>query len=162
MNYTSNLFSTLPNQSNSLFPSFYQNNNVTKVSGIESVKAYQTMPNSYIVLFDANEDVFYLKTTDTSNYPTIRVFNFTEQKSSKIETSEYVTMDEFEQFKKEVLNGKQSIRTFKRKRLDGGYYTTGEEDNEFTRAGKQSSTNVAESDSPKSSIQLYPKSRQSE
>lgn len=155
MNTNSNLFSTFPNQSQSLFtPNWLQNasNNIIKVNGIESVKAYTTMPNSTVVLFDANEDLFYTKTTDASNYPTIRIFNFKEIKSPKIEATEYVTLDEFNKFKKEVLNGKQSVRSYSRKRLDGGQYTASEEDNEFNRAGRQSSANAAESDSSKPSI----------
>lgn len=155
MNYSSNLLSMLPNQSQSLFPSNWitnNTNNIIKVNGIESVKAYTTMPNSTVVLFDANEDKFYVKTTDASNYPTIRSFTFSEIKSPKIENSEYVTKDEFTQFKEEVLNGKQSIRSYRRKRLDGGQYTTSTQDYEFTRAGRQSPADVAKPDSPEPSI----------
>lgn len=156
MNYGSNLFSMLPNQSQSLFsPSWLQSNtnNLIKVNGIESVRAYTTMPNSTVVLFDANKDTFYVKTTDASNYPTIRVFNFMEEKIPKIETSEYVTKDEFNQFKEEIINGKQSVRSYSRKRLDGGRYTASAQDDECIGVGLKSPAIAAKSDSPESSIQ---------
>lgn len=37
---------------------------------------YQLPPNSSMPLFDGNEDVFYVKTTDGAGFPTIRTFRF--------------------------------------------------------------------------------------
>lgn len=37
---------------------------ITRVTGEEGAKAYQMAPNSSAALFDGNEDIFYLKTTD--------------------------------------------------------------------------------------------------
>lgn len=83
---------------------------INKVNGLDSAKAFQTQPNTEVVLFDANEDIFYLKTTDASNFPSIRTFKFTEVKSQTDPTgTEYVTKEEFDKFKKELLNGKQHL-----------------------------------------------------
>ena len=82
-----------------------------RVNGIDSAKAYQTQPNSTVALFDSNEDVMYIKSTDASNFPTIRRFRFIEEPevvSKPVE--QYVTISEFEKFKEELLNGKQSIQ----------------------------------------------------
>ena len=38
-----------------------QGQQLEKVNGMESAKAYPTSPNSMVALFDANDDVFYLK-----------------------------------------------------------------------------------------------------
>lgn len=84
-----------------------------RVNGIESAKMYPTSPNSSIALFDENEDVFYLKSTDASNFPTIRKFMFVEvfdQAPKPVET-QYVTLEEFNKFKEELLNAKQSVRS---------------------------------------------------
>ena len=37
-----------------------------KVNGIESAKAFPTSPNSMVALFDANDDVFYIKQKQTA------------------------------------------------------------------------------------------------
>ena len=84
---------------------------IIKVNGIESARAYPTQPNSMIALFDANDDIFYVKTTDASNYPTIRRFRFVEESEEAARDEKYVTVEEFNKFKEEMLNGQQFIRT---------------------------------------------------
>ena len=80
-----------------------------KVNGMESAKAYPTAPNSVVALFDANDDVMYVKSTDASNFPTIRRFRFYEESEQKAEESKYVTIEEFNKFKEEVLNAQQFV-----------------------------------------------------
>lgn len=76
-----------------------------RVNGLESAKAYQAAPNSTVALFDSNDDVMYIKSTDASNFPTIRKFRFVEE----TDNTAFITREEFEAFKKEVANVKQSI-----------------------------------------------------
>lgn len=73
-------------------------NGLVSVTGIDGAKAYQLPPNSSMPLFDANEDVLYLKTTDGAGFPTVRVFDFTEreQKQPAHAQSEFVPRSEFE------------------------------------------------------------------
>ena len=54
-------------------------NNLLRVTGPESAKAYSLGPNSKVVLFDADNPVFYLKSTDDSGFATLRTFDFTER-----------------------------------------------------------------------------------
>lgn len=88
-----------------------------RVRGLDSVKMFQTVPNSTVALFDETDDVFYIKQTDASNFPTIRTFRFTEIKEEKKETPDvkYVTSDELDrvvsELREEIQNGKQPIRT---------------------------------------------------
>lgn len=83
-----------------------------RVKGIESAKLFQTVPNSQVALFDEDEDILYIKTTDASNFPTIRKFKFVEiPDSPPAQQGNYVTMDEFNKFKEELLNGKLNIRS---------------------------------------------------
>ena len=96
----------------------YMNRQLIKVNGIESARAYPTVPNSMIALFDENDDIMYIKTTDASNYPTVRKFRFVEEIEKPVDTSKFVTTDEFNELKqmitdlrKEISNGKQSVRT---------------------------------------------------
>ena len=88
--------------------SMYQNS-LIKVNGIDSARAYPMLPNSTVVLFDSNDDVFYLKSTDATGFQTIRVFKFAEVKEDT-PSNQFVTIDEFNKFKEEVLNGQQHIR----------------------------------------------------
>ena len=87
------------------------NSQLIQVNGIESAKAYPTTPNSTVALFDTNDDILYIKSTDASNFPTIRKFRFKEE-SLEVQAQpsvQYVTLDEFNKFKEEILNGKQFV-----------------------------------------------------
>ena len=105
---------------------------LTQVNGIESAKAYPTAPNSMYALFDSNEDVFYVKTTDASNFPVIKKYRFHEEtEPQQTETPQYVTLEEFEKFKKEILDGKQFVS--KQSKSD---YSTSKPDYESDGDGK--------------------------
>jgi hypothetical protein len=83
---------------------------LTFVNGLDSAKAFPTQPNSRVALFDENDDIMYIKTTDASNFPTIKRYRFIEEKESAKSPSEtYVTIEEFNQFKEEIMNAQQSI-----------------------------------------------------
>lgn len=89
-----------------------QTQNLIRVNGIEGAKAYQMSANSIVSLFDANEDIMYIKSTDGAGFPSIRTFSFTEVKEQNkpIQQVDYISREEFEEFKKELMNnGKQSI-----------------------------------------------------
>lgn len=86
--------------------------NLIRVNGIEGAKAYQMSANSTVALFDTNEDIMYVKTTDGAGFPIIRTFSFTEIKEdTKVsQNTDYISRQEFEDFKKELMNNdKQSI-----------------------------------------------------
>ena len=86
--------------------------NLIRVNGIDGAKAYQMSANSTVALFDTNEDIMYVKSTDGAGFPSIRTFSFTEIKeNTKVsQNTDYISRQEFEDFKKELMNnGKQSI-----------------------------------------------------
>lgn len=89
---------------------------LTRVTGLEGAKAYQMSANSVAALFDAAEDVMYIKSTDGAGFPTIRVFEFVERKEAPVQTAQtedFVSRTEFEALKQEVEKyGKQLIRKF--------------------------------------------------
>ena len=89
-----------------------QAQNLIRVNGIEGAKAYQMPANSTVALFDSNDDIMYVKSTDGAGFPSIRTFAFTEKLNveGKSPDVEYISREEFEEFKKELMNnGKQSI-----------------------------------------------------
>lgn len=90
-----------------------QAQNLIRVNGIDGAKAYQMPANSTVALFDSNEDVMYVKSTDGAGFPSIRTFSFIEKVNveGKSPDVEYISREEFEKFKKELMdNGKQSIQ----------------------------------------------------
>lgn len=87
-----------------------------RVNGIDGAKTYQMSANSTVALFDSNEDIMYIKTTDGAGFPSIRTFNFVEitQSEKSSVSQDYISRQEFEDFKKELMNnGKQSIQRTK-------------------------------------------------
>ena len=89
-----------------------QPQNLIRVNGIDGAKAYQMNANSTVALFDSNEDIMYIKTTDGAGFPSIRMFKFEEvnETTKSEEKQDYISRKEFEEFKKEIMNnGKQSI-----------------------------------------------------
>lgn len=89
-----------------------QPQNLIRVNGIDGAKAYQMPANSTVSLFDSNEDIMYIKNTDGAGFPSIRMFRFEEIKETtkSEEKQDYISREEFEEFKKELMNnGKQSI-----------------------------------------------------
>ena len=93
-------------------------NNLIRVTGIDGAKAYQMPANSSVALFDNNNDYMYVKTTDGAGFPTIRTFKFEEIQPNQIgnitEDNDYISREEFEQFKKEMMEyGKQFIQRSK-------------------------------------------------
>lgn len=93
-----------------------QTQNLIRVNGIDGAKTYQMAPNSTVALFDSNEDIMYIKTTDGAGFPSIRTFAFTEVKEQNkpVQQIDYISREEFEEFKKELMNnGKQSIQRSK-------------------------------------------------
>lgn len=79
-------------------------NGLVSVTGMEGAKAYQLPPNSSMPLFDGNEDVLYVKTTDAAGYPTIKTFRFEpmEPIEANIVEAEYVPRSEFDELVEQV------------------------------------------------------------
>ena len=86
-----------------------QPNTLLRVNGIEGAKAFPAQPSQTMALFDSNEDLFYIKTTDAGGFATIKTYSFKEVDSVPTPTVDYVTRQEFEELK-EAINGKFSVR----------------------------------------------------
>ena len=98
-----------------------QNNQIIFVQGETGAKAYQIPNNTTILLMSSESNEFFIKTTDSSGFPTIRKFTFQEQPNQEqqpkqcscncqnnstapLPLKDYVTQEEFNNFKKEILN----------------------------------------------------------
>ena len=67
-----------------------------RVTGMDGAKAYQMPPNSVVPLFDADNDIMYVKSTDGAGFPTIRTFAFQPIENKPEPARQYVTRDEFD------------------------------------------------------------------
>ena len=87
-----------------------QNQSLIRVTGIDGAKAYQMPPNSVVPLFDSDNDIMYIKSTDGAGFPTIKAFTFSACESThSMAQNDFVTRAEFEELKGMILNGKQSL-----------------------------------------------------
>lgn len=89
-------------------------NNLLRVTGPESAKAYSIPPNSNVVLFDADNPIFYLKSTDDSGFANLRTFKFEEQKVIEVQpqveqNSNSVTKNDLEALEKDISELKEML-----------------------------------------------------
>ena len=79
-----------------------------RVNGIDGAKAYQMAPNSVAALFDANDDLMYIKSTDGAGFPALRTFRFTEEQP-RLEPQD-AREDKMDQLIKSIDELKEMIR----------------------------------------------------
>ena len=81
-----------------------QTSTLVRVNGMDGAKAYQMGANSTVALFDENDALFYVKTTDGACFPTIRIFRFEEVKDTEQPKQEYVSRKEMEEYVKSIIS----------------------------------------------------------
>lgn len=88
-------------------------NGLVQVSGIEGAQMYQLPPGSTSPpLFLADENAFFVKTTDDGGAATIKKYRFEEVPMITASDSEFVTREYFDQQIKgimEAINGKHPV-----------------------------------------------------
>lgn len=101
----------------------YMQQSLVRVNGIEGAKAYQMGANSVVALFDSNEDLMFVKSTDGAGFPMIRTFKFEEVtgQEKQIEQNDFVSRKEMEEY------GKQLIQQFKAERQNGANNANGKQ-----------------------------------
>ena len=92
-----------------------QQNRIIGVTGIEGAKAYSRgmPPNAKDIVFDENEDIFYLIATDAGGFPTIKDFDFSPRQHEENEIKsnpDYVTKDMLEKFKADLDSDFNSLK----------------------------------------------------
>ena len=92
-----------------------QQTGVNWVQGEAAARSWMVAPNSTVLLMDSESERFYLKSTDASGMPLpLRVFEYKERtgeaKQNPIDKGSYVTREEFEAFRQELLYGKPEKR----------------------------------------------------
>lgn len=91
-------------------PQSAQHNGVTWVQGEVGARAYPVDPGKSVMLLDSDESRFYIKSADSSGMPLpLRIFSYTEEvgtqsHENRIDTSQFVTREEFNQWKASQRN----------------------------------------------------------
>ena len=87
-----------------------------QVHGEEGMRAYSMGPNCRVPLFDDDDDVFWIKTTDQNGFPSARRFRFHEEvmldsKENSIALSDIrsIIREELGFIKEEMINAQQYI-----------------------------------------------------
>ena len=115
-----------PNQFNNQYSSYtppipnyntQPDSSIIWVQGESGAKAYPVQNGKSVVLFDSESEHFFIKTADASGMPQpLRIFSYSETneneiKTPAIDTSQFITRDEFE----EVIEKLRRQNTYQRK-----------------------------------------------
>ena len=96
-------------------------NNILQVMGPESADSFKVGPNSHAIFVDSSRPVIYLKHSDDSGFSETKAFQITEipmfpdrvqtqyQEVKPEENPNYITKDEFTEFKKSMEDFKSTI-----------------------------------------------------
>ena len=85
---------------------YFQNQGIKldKVADLDSAKRYQMGANQTVYLLDENEPYLYFKCSDNFGKTTLRCFELVEINIDKIIDKRYVSKEDFEQFRNEILS----------------------------------------------------------
>lgn len=101
-----------------------QNNPMIWVQGETGAKSYLLAPNTTLPLWDSERQTIYLKSTDTSGMPSMKILDYTIRDSEKPqapivtepieEKPDYVTHEEFKKFERDI---KSQIKNLSKKEV---------------------------------------------
>ena len=94
------------------------NSGIIWVQGEQAAKAYPIGAGQSVLLMDSEDSLMYIKSTDQSGMPQpLRVFEYKERTTGKTEapiatskSADYITRDEFEEFRQDVKRSIKGIR----------------------------------------------------
>ena len=93
---------------------------VVPTHGLEGAKAYPLGVNCRVPLFDDEDDVFYIKSTDANGFPTVKKYRFTEEilvdpnnsgNGVALQDIRNLIREELGAIKEELTNAQQPIST---------------------------------------------------
>ena len=103
---------------NNLAPMQQNNNGLIWIQGEQAAKSYLVAPNTTVLLMDSETSRFYLKSSDASGMPMLRVFEYketTQGPEQKADLSSFATKAEFEAFRDEVNGLLKNVKRQTRK-----------------------------------------------
>lgn len=81
---------------------------VNWVQGESGAKSWIVTPGAMVLLMDSEAQRFYLKSCDPNGIPAMRTFEYSEVQATRLtqptQQPQFVTVDEFNQFKTEIMS----------------------------------------------------------
>lgn len=81
------------------------NNGLIWIQGEQAAKSYLVAPNTTVLLMDSECSRFYLKSSDASGMPTLRIFEYketTQSEKAAPDLTGFVTKAELDAFREEI------------------------------------------------------------
>jgi len=125
---------------------------VVPTHGIEGAKSYPLGPNCRVPLFDDAEDVFYIKSTDSNGFPTVKRFRFEEEviidqnnsgNGVALQDIRSMIREELSSIKEELINGQQSVSTANSEQTDRNESGFTSVNKHNTKQSKQQGSNTS-------------------
>lgn len=94
-----------------------QNTGVIWVQGEAGAKSYLVAPNTTVQLWDSEAQVIYLKSSDASGMPSMKIIDYTirDQAQPQVaQSTEYVTLNDFNTLKGELESLKNQMHELKK------------------------------------------------
>ena len=95
---------------NAMNPSLAPGQRLLGVKGYSAAEKYPFPRDCQAALFDEEEDYVYIKKTDVNGGVTVDRYRLELDPIPVFDPQKYVTVDDFDKFKEEVLNGINSIQ----------------------------------------------------
>lgn len=97
--------------SNLSMPTLLSGQKLNEATNVAEAKAFPIGMNSNVAIFDKNDNVFYIKSTDAyGNTISFHKYRYTEEEDVPPLDNRYVTTEQFDQFRKEIADGQRSIQ----------------------------------------------------
>ena len=109
-----------------------------RVANYQEAINYPVPVNSEVPLFDENENILYIKRCDVNNFSTVTRFNLAVIEDEVLKPTDFVTSEEFNVFKEEILDGQRSILEQLRAAIPATSATSGVIDVEFFEQSSES------------------------
>lgn len=118
-------------------PTILPNTGLIYAKGFEKAEAYQTPLSSVVPIFDEDEDILYIKSTDSNGNCSMKMFSLTEEEIPRFDPRKYVSIEEFNSLKEDINNGFESIR----KSIADAAISANQSDNRSNNASRISKAN---------------------
>ncbi len=114
MNYPQ-FYQPMQNQMVQNQPQQQNNSNLIWVQGEAGAKSYLVAPNNTVALWDSEAPVIYLKSTDISGMPSMKIIDYTVREQAQAQkpiatAPEYATQDELKAFEEKITKQIEDLK----------------------------------------------------
>lgn len=87
------------------------------VNSEQEAMNWSVLPGNSVFFMDSNNKLFYIKSVDLSGIPSFKKYKFEEVVETKYDSRDYISREEFEEFKKKF--NKSNFQPRKGDKIDG-------------------------------------------